>query len=73
MVVKEGSTRITILQGDGYMQIVVVGHNSDPITCAGISAIMETCALGLESLSIDAENVIFNKEYNNKGESYETI
>lgn len=69
------NTRITILQGDGSMQIVVVGHNDDPITCAGVSAIMETCALGLEALSNSVDNVIFNKIYNEKekGENYATI
>ena len=56
-----GKTRISIIQGDGYMQILVTGHNENTITCAGISAIMETCALGLEALSNSVENVIFNR------------
>ena len=56
-----GNTFITIMQGDGYMQITVVGHNENTITCAGVSAIMETCALGLEALSNSVENVTFNK------------
>ena len=43
------------------MSIDVLGHNDDPIICAGISAIMQTAELGLKSLAIDEESVIIEE------------
>ena len=50
-------TKISILKSDGFMSIIVDGHNSNSILCAGISAIMQTCELGLKSLSLDEESI----------------
>lgn len=50
-------TKISILKSDGFMSIIVDGHNNNPILCAGISAIMQTCELGLKSLSLDEESI----------------
>lgn len=58
----EGITKINITKSDGYMNIEVHGHNEDSITCAGISAIMQTCELGLKALAENRKNVII-KEY----------
>lgn len=58
----EGITKINITKGDGYMNIEVHGHNEDNITCAGISAIIQTCELGLKALAEGRKNVII-KEY----------
>lgn len=58
----EGMTKINITKGDGYMNIEVHGHNDDSITCAGISAIIQTCELGLKALAESRKNVII-KEY----------
>jgi hypothetical protein len=58
----EGITKINITKGDGYMNIEVHGHNEDNITCAGISAIIQTCELGLKALAENRKNVII-KEY----------
>lgn len=58
----EGITKISITKGDGYMNIQVHGHNEDSITCAGISAIIQTCELGLKALAENRKNVII-KEY----------
>ena len=44
------------------MNIEVHGHNEDSITCAGISAIIQTCELGLKALAESRKNVII-KEY----------
>lgn len=53
---------ITITKGDGYMSINVRGHNEDSITCAGISAIMQTAELGLQALANSVNNVIIIEE-----------
>ena len=58
----EGITKINITKGDGYMNIEIHGHNEDSITCAGISAIIQTCELGLKALAENRKNVII-KEY----------
>lgn len=58
----EGITKINITKSDGYMNIEVHGHNEDSITCAGISAIIQTCELGLKALAESRKNVII-KEY----------
>ena len=58
----QGITKINITKGDGYMNIEVHGHNEDSITCAGISAIIQTCELGLKALAENRKNVII-KEY----------
>ena len=47
MVKENVQTNITITKGDGEMIIHVKGHHKDHVVCAGISAIMETCRLGL--------------------------
>ena len=52
-----GETRIKVFKSDGEMTIEVEGHNSDPIVCAGISAIMQTCELGLTALANSVKNV----------------
>ena len=52
-----GETRIKVFKGDGEMTIEVEGHNSDPIVCAGISAIMQTCELGLLAIANSSEEV----------------
>lgn len=57
-------TKIKIIKSDGRMEIIVDGHNEDAITCAGISAIMQTCELGLEALANSVNNVIMVKEDN---------
>lgn len=54
--------RITITKNDGYMKIEVEGHSKDPITCAGISAIMQTCEAGLERLANSVKDVIITEE-----------
>lgn len=53
---------ITITKGDGYMSINVRGHNEDPRTCAGISAIMQTAELGLQALANSVNGVIIIEE-----------
>ena len=58
----EGITKINITKGEGYMNIEVHGHNEDNITCAGISAIIQTRELGLKALAESRKNVII-KEY----------
>lgn len=58
----EGITKINITKGDGYMSIEINGHNENSITCAGISAIIQTCELGLKALAENRKNVII-KEY----------
>ena len=58
----EGATKINIIKGNGYMKIEIDGHNEDTITCAGISAIIQTCELGLKALAEGRKNVII-KEY----------
>lgn len=57
----EGITKINITKGDGYMNIEVHGHNEDSITCAGISAIIQTCELGLKALAENRKNVIIKE------------
>lgn len=49
-------TKITVVQSDGYMKIEVKGHanyapHGKDIVCAGISAIVQTCALGLQAIA----------------------
>lgn len=51
MVKENVQTNITITKGDGEMIIHVKGHHKDHVVCAGISAIMETCRLGLTAVS----------------------
>ena len=58
----DGKTKITISKNDGYMEIRVEGHNSNPLICSAISAIMQTTELGLKSLALGEERVII-KEY----------
>ena len=58
----EGITKINIVKGDGYMKIEIDGHNEDNITCAGISAIIQTCELGLKALAENRKNVIIKEE-----------
>lgn len=55
----DGKTRIYVEQHEGYTQITVDGHNSNTNTCAGISAIVETCKLGLNALANSVDNVEF--------------
>ena len=43
------------------MNIEVHGHNDDSITCAGISAIIQTCELGLKALAESRKNVIIKE------------
>ena len=50
-------TRIEITKADGEMIIHVKGHNKDPRVCAGISAIMQTCELGLKALANSSNSV----------------
>lgn len=59
----KGITKINIVKGDGYMKIEIDGHNEDNITCAGISAIIQTCELGLKALAESGKNVIIKEEY----------
>ena len=59
----KGITKINITKGDGYMKIEIDGHNEDSITCAGISAIIQTCELGLKALAESGKNVIIKEEY----------
>lgn len=58
----KGITKINITKSDGYMKIEVDGHNADNIVCAGISAIMQTCELGLKALAETTKNVIIKEE-----------
>ena len=58
----EGITKINIVKGDGYMKIEIDGHYEDNITCAGISAIIQTCELGLKALAENRKNVIIKEE-----------
>lgn len=60
----DGKTKITVEQDEGYTKILVEGHNSNPTTCAGISAIVETCKLGLHALSNSVENVEYKEIQN---------
>jgi len=53
-----GITKINITKDDGYMKIEIDGHNEDSIVCAGISAIIQTCELGLRALAEGRDNVI---------------
>ena len=39
------------------MKIEVKGHHKDPRVCAGISAIMQTCELGLLAIANSSEEV----------------
>lgn len=57
----DGKTRIIVIQDEGYTQITVDGHNSNQITCAGISAIVETCKLGLHALANSVDNVDYEE------------
>lgn len=66
-----GKTQIDIIKDDGIMEIKVNGHNSNPITCSAISAIMQTTELGLIALSNSVDNVIINIENKNKEIDYE--
>lgn len=50
-------TDITITKSDGEMTIHVKGHHYDHIVCAGISAVMETCRLGLTAISNSEKDV----------------
>ena len=59
----KGITKINITKGDGYMKIEVDGHNEDSIICAAISAIVQTCELGLKALAETTKNVIIKEEY----------
>ena len=59
---KKGKTDIYIVKGNGYMKVEIEGHNKDSITCAGISAIIQTCELGLKALAESRENVIINEK-----------
>lgn len=49
-------TKIRVTQANGRMVIEVDGHadyapHGQDIVCAGISAIMQTCALGLQAIA----------------------
>ena len=46
-----------IVKNDGYMRIVADGHHKDPIVCSGISAIMQTCELGLKAIADSYDGV----------------
>ena len=50
-------TEIKIFKADGEMKIEVKGHHKDPRVCAGISAIMQTCELGLLAIANSSEKV----------------
>lgn len=58
----DGRTKIRVFQDEGYTQITVEGHNSNPNTCAGISAIVETCKLGLHALANSVDNVDYKEK-----------
>lgn len=64
----DGKTEITVLQSQGYTKILVEGHNSSSNTCAGISAIVETCKLGLHALANSVDNVEYKEIINMKEE-----
>jgi uncharacterized protein YsxB (DUF464 family) len=57
----KGVTTINIVKSDGYMKIEIEGHNENSIVCAGISAIIQTCELGLKALAEGSETVILNE------------
>ena len=57
----KGITKINIAKGDGYMKIEIDGHNEDDIVCAGISAIIQTCELGLKALAVGRKSVIIRE------------
>lgn len=59
----KGITKINITKGDGYMNIEIDGHNEDSVICAGISAIIQTCELGLKALAENGKNVIIKEMY----------
>lgn len=49
-------TDVRVTMRDGYMAIEVDGHadyapHGQDIVCAGISAIIQTCALGLQAIA----------------------
>lgn len=60
----DGKTKIYVEQDEGYTKILVENHNSSPITCAGISAIVETCRLGLNALANSVDNVEYKEKQN---------
>ena len=53
---------VTIVKGNGYREIRVEGHNQDLITCAGLSAIVETAELGLKALANSTKGVTIVEE-----------
>lgn len=55
-------TQIRVFKSDGEMKIEVKGHHKDPAVCAGISAIMQTCELGLIALA-NSVNGVTIEEY----------
>lgn len=55
-------TQIKIFKSDGEMIIEVKGHHKDSTVCAGISAIMQTCELGLRALA-NSVNGVTIEEY----------
>lgn len=58
----EEQTKITIIEGNGYREIRVEGHNDDPIVCAGLSAIIETTTYGLQALANANKSVTIIRE-----------
>ena len=69
---KKKGNKITIVKGDGFMQITVEGHNKDPKICAGISAIMQTTEAGLELLADSVDSVTIKKRIHKiKGEKHD--
>lgn len=61
------NTKVMIVKGNGYMRIVADGHHKDPIVCSGISAIMQTCELGLKAIAdsydgVKIEEVTYGQE-----------
>lgn len=57
-----GKTYIIIEKRDGYMSITAEGHNEDKLVCASISAIMQTCELGLTALANSCDTVKLKSE-----------
>lgn len=45
-------TKVKLKYGNGYMKIEMEGH-TDTKVCAGLSAIIQTAALGLERIAKD--------------------
>ena len=50
-------TTITIVKDNGYMRVSINGHHKDPIVCSGLSAIIQTCELGLKAIADSYDGV----------------